>query len=161
MEILTNEDAKIRVDQTFVETFKRYPALKEYDEVLRFAFTAFYKQGGHVRFDPDRTGSIFEPFPLLGGRSANLVIGVKDRIDPMGVIWVSFHEWGHLSQPILTDDIRLNPTLTHQRESEAWDLAEVKLKDYAILQPHFDQFYLYRNDCLKSYQKKISNNPIT
>lgn len=155
MEILTDEQANEKVDHSFIETFKRYALLKMYAEVLRFPFFFFYKGGGHVRYDDHLKSSHFEPFPLLGGRAANLVIGAKDRKDYMEIIWSSFHEWGHLSQPTLTDEIRLNPRLTHLRESDAWDRAETKLKDFAILQPHMHKFYIYRDQCLNDYYDKI------
>ena len=155
MEFLTDEQARIKVDSCFKESFKRYPLLAEYADALRFIFFAFYKNGGHVRYDDNLESSNFEPFPLLGGRSANLVIGAKDRKDQREIIWSSFQEWGHLSQPTLTDEIRLNPQLTHQRESEAWDIAEVKLKEFSILQPHLDKFYIYRDNCLNNYHSKI------
>ena len=155
MEFLTEEQARIKVESCLKESLKRYPLLADFVTPLEFVFFEFYIKGGHVRYDENLKSSIFEPVLLYGRRVSNLVIGAKERKYPMEIIWSSFHEWGHLSQPPQTDEIRLNPQLTYFRESEAWDIAELKMEEYPSLVPHLYMFYAHRDYCLNDYHSKI------
>lgn len=87
----------------------------------------------------------------------NLLIGVKGRTDFLTVIWSVFHEWGHLIQPTQTDQIRLDPVLTYQRESDAWNKAGAKLYQFDQLLPYMSHFYAYRDVCLLDYANKIAS----
>jgi len=155
MEFLTEEEARKRAQDRVKEAIKRFAPLAAYADALEFVFFEFYNQGGHARFDEQLKSSEFNPVRLQGKRVGNLVIGVKDRKDPMEIIWSAFHEWGHLSQPPQTEEIRLNPQLTYNRESEAWDIAEIKLKEFPHLVPELAKFYAHRDYCLSDYHGKI------
>jgi len=155
MKIIKEAEARVKAMDRVKESIKRYPELANYAEALEFIFLAFYIQGGHVIYQEHLKSSKFDPVPLYGQRVANLIIGAKDRKDPLDIIWSIFHEWGHLSQPPQSEEIRLDPQLTYNRESDAWDKAEKKLNEYPTLTPFIGKFYLYRNFCLNDYQSKI------
>jgi hypothetical protein len=156
MQFLTAADAQAKANERVIESVKRYPVLLAYTDTLEFVFYAFYLQGGQVIYQEHLKSSEFNPVRLQGKRVANLIIGAKDRKDPMDIIWSVLHEWGHLSQPPQTEEIRLNPQLTYYRESDAWDKAEIKLKNYLTLVPFLGKFYAYRDFCLDDYNSKIS-----
>jgi hypothetical protein len=158
MQILTVADAQAKANKRVIESVKRYPVLLAYTDTLEFVFSAFYLQGGHVIYVEHLKSSEFNPIRLHGKRVANLIIGAKDRKDPMDIIWSVLHEWGHLLQTPQTEEIRLNPQLTYYRERDAWDKAETKFKEYPALAPFLGKFYAYRDFCLNDYNSKISNN---
>jgi len=153
------EDALQQTTQRVDEAIRRYPPLVEYADILKPVFFDFYEKGGMVRFDDYLTSPSIEPRPLNGKRVVNLVIGVKDRTDHLSVIWSAFHEWGHLCQPAQTEDIRLSPALTYEREKGAWEIAERAVREIAVLLPHIQQFEQYRDYCLSDYQSKIPDAP--
>jgi len=157
MEFLTEAEGLIKAKDRVKESLKRYPLLATYADPLEFVFYAFYIQGGHVIYQDHMKSSEFNPVPLNGRRVANLVIGAKDRKDTIDIIWSVFHEWGHLSQLPQTEEIRLNQQLTYYRESEAWDIAEIKLREYPTILPFIDKFYVYRDFCLNDYKKRFLN----
>jgi len=137
------------------EAVKRYPELAAYLSELQFVFFEFYKQDGRVIFLGHKKASIIQPELLRGKRVLNLHIGVLGRTDGLTVIWSAFHEWGHLKQPPQTEEIRTNPLLTYEREKEAWEIAERKLRQFEAIKPLLPRFEAYREICLKDYLDKI------
>jgi len=150
-----DKDPQTKTTERLNEAVKRYPALVPYLPALQFVFFEFYQQGGRVIFLDHKKSSIIQPEPLMGKRVVNLHIGVLNRTDYLTVIWAAFHEWGHLKQAPQTEEIRLNPKFTYEREKDAWAIGEKKLKEFENLKPLLPQFAAYREMCLKDYFDKI------
>jgi len=137
------------------ETLARFPVLAGYKDILSFVFMAFFRHGGLVRFDEYAVGAYVNPDRLKGCYVYNLFIGIKDRVDPLTIVWSILHEYGHTLQPNITDEIHISPVLTLEREADAWDRAENKLMDFNISPADLESFKTFRGARLQSYRDKI------
>jgi hypothetical protein len=81
-----------------------------------------------------------------------IIIGVKDRSDPLHIIWSILHEFGHYLDTSEVGDNFAEKQL--YREKLAWDIGFEELKKYPDLYKH-KQSYLERADyCIELYKAK-------
>ena len=157
-DIWTDEEIQGFYNNIMRETLSRYPVLSTYSEIITFVFMAFYRQGGLVRFDEYAVGASVKPGMLKGCYVYDLFIGIKDRLDPVTLVWSVLHEYGHTLQPNITDEIHLSPVLKLERERDAWKRAEHKLMDFNISAADLESFRSFRESRLQRYRDKIAPN---
>lgn len=157
-DIWTDEEIQGFYNNITRETLRRYPVLADYSEILTFVFMAFFRQGGLVRFDEHSVGASVQPGMLKGCYVYDLFIGIKDRVDPITLVWSVLHEYGHTLQQKITDEIHLSPVLKLERETDAWNRAEHKLTDFNISAADLESFRSFREQRLQCYRDKISLN---
>jgi len=83
-----------------------------------------------------------------------LFIGLKDRKDPLEVVWSLLHEYGHVQQgePTLAEILK-DGNAKQAREKDAWNRAELIMAADPFLRQYAQHFSQYRDTLLGSYSK--------
>jgi hypothetical protein len=83
-----------------------------------------------------------------------LFIGLKDRKDPLDVVWSILHEYGHIQQgPPGLDEVLKTENAEQAREKDAWDRAQCMMEQDPALKIYARHFTDYRDALLSSYSK--------
>lgn len=98
-----------------------------------------------ARYDVDFSN--FEDYGTSDQR--RIRISLKNVVDPLDVLWVLFHEFGHFLSPK-----RKKGDDQVKREELAWQYADNTLKTYPELAAFSDSYEAYKKRCLNSYYRK-------
>jgi len=136
------------------ELFASIPDLKSFEEVFDELFEEFYSKDAIIIIDLLINSSRLAQTPNNTiSRNFELYVGIKERKNPLDILWSIFHEYGHLLQARPTDQELIEGTnAKYLREMDAWDLGEKKLLTFKNLKPYLDDFNIYRSKCQMSYK---------
>lgn len=84
--------------------------------------------------------------------SKRIRISLRNVSEPLDVLWILFHEYGHFLSPKRKfDDNKID------REELAWEKAEEAIKRYPELTSFYSSFEQCKSRCLTSYYLKYTN----
>ncbi|TKC04245.1 hypothetical protein [Pedobacter frigoris] len=144
---------EIKKRNTLRGLFASIPDLKPFEQVIDILFSEFYSKDAIIIIDSQINSSHLAQTPRnMLSRNFELYIGIREREDPLDVLWSIFHEYGHLLQDRPTDQELIEGTYAkYLRELDAWGLGETKFLEFDILKPYLNNFKTYRTMCQNSY----------
>jgi hypothetical protein len=118
------------IDESKVKNIVRHLVEKgnllSYKEELVIIISKVYFEGCFIHVDEHKSSSSITSNPFRPSNSRTLVIGIKDRNEPIEILWSILHEYGHIIQGHPSPDILKDRQLQYEREAEAWLTAEAK-----------------------------------
>jgi hypothetical protein len=125
--------------------------LSSYLEALDQVFETFFDYGINVIFDYSKEDCLIIKSEKTDEPVA-LVVGARQRVEPVTFVWSFYHEYGHLLQdkPGAKEKDKNSPE-QYRREEDAWNKAETILKNSQLFIKESESFYKFRNERLGSY----------
>ena len=126
--------------------------LENYRDIIAAIFKQIEKSKCHISARYDGGHSLHE-FTDTNGKCRIRICLQKQYDNPIEIIWIILHEFGHhLSEPMDVED-RSNFQLRIEREKLAWEKAEKLLILYPKLLELKSNFDNYQKQCLETYMR--------
>lgn len=151
-ELKTKEKSRKHID----DINSKFPLLKEYENVLFELLKTFYDKESRIVIELTWDTSELEQ-TQYNKTSKNYVlhVGIKNRVNPMEIIWSILHEYGHLQQnPPTLEEQTYCTEEKYNRECGAWKIGEKKFYEFKELLGFKEGFLNYAEICGESYNPK-------
>ena len=121
--------------------------LEPYLELVERILDDLHAKGVKISARYDVEFSNFEAYDIEDGK--RIRISLKNVKEPLNILWVLFHEFGHFQSPKVKagDDIV-------EREELAWQFADETLKKYPELAGFRESYEARKKWCLNTYYRK-------
>ncbi|TXI95277.1 MAG: hypothetical protein E6Q35_09950 [Chryseobacterium cucumeris] len=130
-----------------IDEFCKNGKLEPFRELMTKILDEIQDRGVQVSIRYDVDFSNFEDF--ASDENKRIRISLKNVKDPLEVIWVLLHEYGHF-----LSHTRQNNDSPIAREELAWEKAEEVIKNYSELNEFSISFESCKKRCLNSYYQK-------
>jgi hypothetical protein len=139
-------------EKKLIDEFCKVGKLETHRNVLEDIFTGFELKPVGISCRTDGFSSSAE----AGPNGTHIRINVRDRENPLHIIWDLLHEYGHFFNGPVDDKTDKNKVAL--REYRAWQFASDFFNVFPELQPYRAEFNKYRQVCFSSYVEKLQLN---